>query len=379
MLSRDSARLDDAGALAPSDSALILFDPMPLRALAHDHELVAPLLDEVEWETLRADVRSKRVALALPCCAASAFPRISKLGTRHFVHRRANGCAGAGETFQHLWAKAEILRACAEAGWEARTEVAADGWRADVLASRGGAKVAFEVQWSAQDEEAFGFRQQRYASDSIRGCWLFRGEVPSPARRELPIFALRAHLDDLAVVELAGRTFGVREFVALLLGGRVQYRSTLVARLRVSFVDMNCWRCKRPAHIYYAQHWSRCGHTLGYAFPAEPHDTVDEFNPQVRALVQRWLAGEGRSAGIKVGAIKPRHSRTLETSYLSFGCPHCDALFGDFFVRGAALDALVDDYAVARFEVEAPAIGLEGRQSHWCLPADTRFYCNPER
>ena len=52
--------------------------------------------------------------------------------------------------------------------------------------------------------------------------------------------------------------------------------------------------------------------------------------------------------------------------------------FGDFFARGAKLEALVDDYAVARFEVEAPAIGLAGRQSHWCLPPVTRSYCNSE-
>jgi hypothetical protein len=347
-------------------------------ALVADHEVVAPLLDDDEWEKLRADVRAKTVALTLPCCAASAFPRVSKLGTRHFVHHRANGCEGAGETFQHLWAKAETLAACSEAGWNARTEVAGDGWRADVLASRGDARLAFEVQWSAQELEAFESRQQRYLSNGIRGTWLFRGEIANPGRRELPIFALRADPDLVAVVELGGQTFRLREFVALLLAGGVQFRPTLRARLRVSFVDMDCWRCKRPAHIYYAQQWSRCGHTLGHAFPAEPNATVDEFDPQVRAFVQRWLAGEGRDAGIMLGAIRSRHSRTLETSYLSFGCPHCDALFGDFFVRGEVLEAAVEDYAVARFEAEAPAIGLDGLQGHWCLPAAGRSYCGAE-
>ncbi len=123
---------------------------------------------------------------APPVCMEETFCR-----TRHFVHQRANGCSGSGETFQHLWAKAEVLHACADAGWQASTEVSGDGWRADVLASRGSARVAFEVQWSSQDEDAFGFRQKRYAVDGIRGCWLFRGEVPSPAQRELPIFVLR--------------------------------------------------------------------------------------------------------------------------------------------------------------------------------------------
>lgn len=192
---------------------------MPLRALIDGRDLVAPLLDDVEWEELRADVRAKRVALGLPCCATCAFPRVSKLGTRHFVHRRANGCSGSGETFQHLWTKAEVLHACAESGWEAQAEVAGDGWRADVLATRGEARIAFEAQWSPQEEEGSRFRQERYAADGIRGCWLSRGDAPAPARRELPIFRLRPDAEQVAVVELGGRSYGVREFVGLLLGG----------------------------------------------------------------------------------------------------------------------------------------------------------------
>jgi hypothetical protein len=224
----------------------------------------------------------------------------------------------------------------------------------------------------------FDYRQGRYAAEGIRGCWLFRGELPNPAEQELPIFSLRPDPDRVAMVELAGREFGIREFVGRLLRGEVRFRPTLTAHLRVSFVDMDCWRCKRPAHIYYAQQWTRCGHTVDFAFPSEPHELVDRYDPQVHALVQRWLSSEGRGAGLNLGAVKTRRSRTLETSYLSFGCPHCDALFGDFFVRGELLEAAVDDYAVARFEVVLPAIGLEGRQGHWCLQIDGLPHCDRE-
>jgi hypothetical protein len=39
------------------------------------------------------------------------------------------------------------------------------------------------------------------------------------------------------------------------------------------------------------------------------------------------------------------------------------------------IDALTDHYSVANFEVDVPAIGVEGRQGHWCLPADGSSYC----
>jgi hypothetical protein len=345
---------------------------MPLRALIDGRDLVAPLLDDSEWDSLRSEVKRKSVSLSLPCCDATAFPRVSKLGTRHFFHQRAHGCSGAGETFQHLWAKTEIVRACADAGWDAQTEVAGNGWRADVLATPGSARVAFEVQWSPQDEQTCRLRQQRYEADGIRGCWLYRGDTPSPAERELPIFRLVSEKETVAQVELGGQHHGVREFASLLLGGKVRYSATARAYLRVSFVDYPCWKCKLPAHIYYAQELSRCGRYLGWDSAGQWHD-ADEFNPAVVNLVKQWLAGGGSDAGIKLGAIKKRYSKTVDQRYLSFGCPHCDAIFGNFFIRNDLLDAILDDYHVARIESEGQAIG--GRQGHWCFPQDKRSYC----
>jgi len=351
---------------------------MPLRALIDGRDLLGPVMADSEWETLRADVRAKRATLSLPCCDVSAFPRVSKLGTRHFVHRRSGGCPGSGETFQHLWLKAEILAACAAAGWQAQPEAASDGWRADVLASRGGAHAAFEVQWSRQDAEISRFRHDRYAADGIRAYWLYRGEALAPATRELPIFQLQPDEEQVAVVEHAGQRYGVRKFVGLVLGGKVRFSARLTARLRVSFIEMDCWKCHKPAHIFYAQQWSRCGHELAYEFSREREDTLDRFEPQVLALVRTWLAGAGRAAGIRLGAIKERYSRTMESSYLSFGCPHCDALFGDWFVREVVMEAVLYDQAVASFEAELPAFGLEARQGHWCLPADGFAYCDAQ-
>jgi hypothetical protein len=344
---------------------------MPLRALLAERDIVAPLLDDAEWEALRVDVKARRALLALRCCGASAFPRVSKLGTRHFVHRRSDGCPGSGETFQHLWLKAEILAACDDAGWPAQPEVAGEGWRADVLASRERSRVAFEVQWSRQDEPATRFRQERYGAAGIRACWLHRGEPPAPSR-ELPVFQLVRDDEQVAVVQLSGRSYGVREFVGLLLRGKVRFSETQTVRLRVSFIDMDCWKCRKPAHIYFVRQHNRCGwapNSLRYA-------DVDEFDPAVLALVRQWLAGEGRGTNVKLGEIKPRYSRTMETSYTSFGCPHCNSIFGDWFVREAVMEAHLYDQEVAGFDVERQALGNADQQGHWCLPADGVSYCS---
>ena len=79
----------------------------------------------------------------------------SKLGTQFFAHKRRGECTSAAETAEHLFVKACIARAIRGTGWEVNTEQrghAPDGSVsvADVMASRGAHRIAFEMQWSAQ-------------------------------------------------------------------------------------------------------------------------------------------------------------------------------------------------------------------------------------
>jgi hypothetical protein len=105
-------------------------------------------------------------------------------------------------------------------------------WRADVLASNGKTRIAFEVQWSRQTLD----RQQRYARDDIRCCWLFRfppNELVAAyepvsalaARKDLPVFALIGNENDGCLVQLTGVCHPVRTFVRALLEGQVKFSS----------------------------------------------------------------------------------------------------------------------------------------------------------
>ena len=128
---------------------------MPLRALIDSgDEVIAPLLDDIEWDDLVRQVKSGAVKLTMPCCEMEARPRVSSLGTRHFFHRRRpEDCDYVGESFDHLHLKADIVRIFDGFGWQARTEVPGEGWRADVLAENGDRRAVFEIQLSQQDRE----------------------------------------------------------------------------------------------------------------------------------------------------------------------------------------------------------------------------------
>jgi competence protein CoiA len=166
---------------------------MPLRAEIRGKSILAFELNPTDWLALKRQLQSNRSWSSLPCCSAQAVAKTSKLGTQFFAHYAKSECDTVGETEAHLLAKRAVYEGCLDAGWEALMELAnPDGtWRADVLASRDGTKVAFEIQWSRQSAARTLERQRGFSQRDVRCFWLFRRlpfATPTPL---VPAFALR--------------------------------------------------------------------------------------------------------------------------------------------------------------------------------------------
>jgi competence protein CoiA len=166
---------------------------MPLKCLRGDEEIYAFDTESDEaWESLRKGNAAEKY-LRMPCCGAGVVLRTSKLGTRHFAHARRGPCETAPETAEHLLAKMAVVEGVKATAWEPLPEQSGrtpegEEWRADVMAVKGKARVAFEIQWSRQDGDETDRRQRRYAEAGVRGLWLvFDGDtkefavlIPSP-------------------------------------------------------------------------------------------------------------------------------------------------------------------------------------------------------
>lgn len=57
-------------------------------------------------------------------------------------------------------------------------------------------------------------------------------------------------------------------------------------------------------------------------------------------LVLEQTRAFSRTLPLKLATFKERYSKTVEARYLSQGCPHCDALWGDFPLSEAAFEYL---------------------------------------
>lgn len=280
------------------------------------------------WQALEDENRRAR-HLRMPCCLAQVTLRKSRLGTQFFAHKALGECATAPETEAHLRLKQMAVEVARANGWEAETEVDGGEWRADVLACKGNAKVAVEIQWSPQTNEETMRRQSRYAEFGVRCLWLLR-HGRFPVDQSLPVARIGGSLEEgfVALVPTGSseQCVPMRDFLEAAFTKRLRFGVPLgfSARVSVRAGNMFCWKCGAETQII-----TGVDVLLGpndYRFSVAGFDDFSDLLDIVR----------GRLANdLWIGTIKRRFSKTQDRSYLSNGCAHCDALIGEFHEHNA--------------------------------------------
>lgn len=93
--------------------------------------------------------------------------------------------------------------------------------------------------------------------------------------------------------------------------------------LRIRFLEENCWKCGHKYHVYYVlSNWN---------------DSKLIFNEEVISKIKEW-----NNNILNIGVIKERYSNTMDDSYMSFGCPKCDALYGNHYLHDAIIDTMYE-------------------------------------
>lgn len=342
---------------------------MPLSASVNGERVVSSLLTEEQWAALRDDLRSRRRVLTMPC-GWPGLAKTSRLGTRYFAHKPGGDGCTAGETAQHLLAKAIVVDAVTAAGWKAEPEVPGDGWIADVMATQGGVRVAFEVQWSNQTLDEYRRRQQRYRDSGIASiAWFTRHTDHLPAAdQHLPVFALTINDAGGVHVRVDGTSVPLFEAVVRLLTRRLQHRdyyaSGQPATAHVESAKMTCYRCEKPFAVWNARAVTvvgRCGGSESRLRETGLFAAIrPETRPEVSAVGQR-LAQKMR---LKPARIFSRATQGSGTRYMAFTCPHCNVTCGDVFVASM----FSSGYPAHRAEATVPATAVH--KPHWCLAGD---------
>ena len=90
-------------------------------------------------------------------------------------------------------------------------------------------------------------------------------------------------------------------------------------KMRLIIDSIECWKCQK-----------RSDYVLGLEVVFD--DRYLELNTNVDQTILR-LFNQDVLKQYKFGEVKQRYSRTTQTSYISQGCYHCDALFGNYYLQ----------------------------------------------
>ncbi|GGR30238.1 competence protein CoiA [Deinococcus ruber] len=304
---------------------------MPLKAQKDGDEVVSFTLTNDAFDALRGDPE-----LRMACCSARAIPKRSKLGTPFFAHGRTGECSSGPETAFHLQSKVIIAQAAEAAGWQAIVEASGqtpDGtpWRADVLCTKGKANVAFEVQRSPQTIAETAERQAIYERSEVRGLWLMtrhrktledRIWLDKSGEYTTPIF----FLDD--TFQVPRFNCSLHDFITGSLSGQLLYapRAGQRAQLSLHGSRQSCWKCRKQLMLILELGFQVREHVrweVPWMYVVEDDDLLQLLEVVLLPeLCQR----------LQIGQLKRRPSKTTKTTYLSQGCPHCDALQGNYFI-----------------------------------------------
>lgn len=333
---------------------------MPLKCLRGEEEIFAFDVDDLAaWVRLRAS-NTGEGALRMPCCGAAVVLRTSRLGTRHFAHARRGPCTTASETAEHLLAKRIVVEGIKRTAWSVKTEQQGstpDGerWQADVLATKGKAKVAIEIQWSRQEADETLRRQDRYEEAHVRGLWLFRQFDLPLFVNVLPSFRLlfdaaskkfsvalpsalyhprRIKAKDRDDHRWWGQTIELSRFAEGAVCGRLHFSPVIGATLPLEAfaTPTTCRRCKSETRVV-----TRLLFAASKVLPGHPDIPISLQALDVVVggdkLIGQWLPPSLlRRHGI--GALKVRRSGLdveNREAYLSNGCVQCDALQARWF------------------------------------------------
>jgi hypothetical protein len=236
-------------------------------------------------------------------------------------------------------------------------------WKADVLAQKGNAKVAIEIQWSGQTEEETYRRRERYKQSGVRCLWLMRRcgfvpnkETPAVEIVDTPDGDFTAHIGPsdqktaIPIRDLLNACFQKRFRFGVPLGIR--------ANVSVSTGTMSCWKCGAETRIISSVDIQFGTHIRSFTV-AECEKYMDLFSAILSSL----------SPKLEIGTIKSRYSRALEVSYLSNGCFHCDALIGQGYEHEAGYGPVISYYGTV---ISYPVIEISERWRQ-AITADGKF------
>ena len=250
-----------------------------------------------------------------------------------------------------------LTEICENEGWTYEKYYKAENWKADVLITVGGQQFAFMAFSSLSTASKV---LPLMEADGVYGL------VLSPKRDikdSIACFGLQKD-DGGMMVKVEKCELPLSEFVKKAVDGKIIHRtSALIKSVEVMFPIMNCYECGTPHSVYFVRYlvdekekkYDLADMLYGYDEELKSKLPDLQFGDEILGMVKRYVA-EHPETKIVMGEVKERYSKTMGESYMSFGCPKCDSIVGDYYLNDLGMDVMyeTDENLMHRMQVVTP-------------------------
>lgn len=262
---------------------------------------------------------------------------------------------------------AKILAIADSCGWLVEQKKSGNGWKTDVLLVSADIRIGIKLYSSTRDvlQELSAMKD-----DGIIGCCLGNAYPYSNLTDSglFPCFELEVSDDSVSVVVSDAISISMEEYLQAMISGRFRVKDEIIInKINVRFVPVECYFCKAQHYVYFVDGLisNEMPELNSKTYLHNACATVKELDPILVSGVLDYLA-KHPELNITMGEIKTRYSKTQNEPYMSFGCPSCDGLFGEWFFNDLKLDCIYDtEYEVHEIDLGEKGITLPIK--HWIL------------
>lgn len=250
-----------------------------------------------------------------------------------------------------------IIEICEQEGLKYEKHYKTDKWTADILIRTENKPVAFSVYKSPIEASEILPLMEK---DDVKGYGLLLSSK-WVSTKETACF--NAHQSGNTIdVTIGTQSLSLDSFLKSALENRIEHKTKAkITAIDVIFQEIDCWSCHETHHIPYVRYLvdedgKRVSDDEDYVSEEDYSGIPDlRFGADFLEVVRNYIA-EHPEKGILMGEVKERYSKTRNESYMSYGCPKCDVLVGDWFLNDTECVLMyeTDESLMNRIQLKEP-------------------------
>ncbi len=243
-------------------------------------------------------------------------------------------------------------------GYTISKNVKTGNWKADIVVSLQNYKIAFTIGKRFTDIES---TYKAMKSERVCGVWmcLDRAPITYNLRDMFPSFCLSEKDNDIIVKVDDYFSLPICKFISLMINGKIRKSNNLrLKSVNVYIYPIECWKCGHIHHVYFIKSLT------GSDNRKYSGHGISCFDSTIIQLVKQHIV-QHPELQIEIGEIKSRYSKTMNESYPSFGCPKCDAIVGQFYLREDFMDLYYDESGSNIHKINVEDSNITFPLEHW--------------